>query len=438
MNTLKNFIAALAVFPTLLSCGCVTLPVTTDVDAEVILDDDGWLYCGDGRRELRVALAGRDTSDCRTAVNLLLLTDMKDTAAAMTRYGIFKGKDSDTVCFPVSVPPGFYRAEISLSGSEGTAVPVKVFNIGCDPEKIVSPQDRSGDFQEFWDRTLAELAAVDPQYVLTFLPDRSNDLRSVYRVDMKSFGGVSVSGIYAEPAAPGRYPAYITYMGYDSAPWYPDPSSNPEAVEFILSVRGQALNKRPGDKAGWVAQGIGSKETYYYRGAFMDVVRAVDFICSREKADSSRIFAEGGSQGGALTMIAAALDNRIKAIAPFVPFLSDFPDYFKIAPWPAQEVEAAADSLGISDEELYRTLSYFDVKNFADRIGCPVLMGFGLQDDVCPPHTNFAGYNLIKAEKRYVCFPEAGHHVETEAGWWKARNEFFDKILEQHFNIDNK
>ena len=427
----------MAVFPTILSCGCVTLPVTTDVDAEVILDDN-WLYCGNDKHGLRVALTNRDTSDCRTVVNLLLLTDMKDTAAAMTHYGIFKGKNSDTVCFPISLSPGFYQAQISLSGPDGEKVPVKTFNIGCNPEQIISPQDRLDDFQEFWDRTIAELAATEAQYTLTFLPECSNDLRNIYRVDMKSFGGVAVSGIYAEPAAPGKYPAYITYMGYNSAPWYPDPASNPEAVEFILSIRGQALNKKSGDKAGWITEGIGSRETYYYRGAFMDVVRAVDFISSREKVDSTRIFAEGGSQGGALTLIAAALDNRIKAIAPFVPFLSDFPDYFKIAPWPANEVKAAADSLGISDDELYRTLSYFDVKNFADMIECPVLMGFGLQDDVCPPHTNFAGYNLIKAEKQYICFPEAGHHVETESGWWKARNEFFDKILEQHFNIDKK
>ena len=161
----------------------------------------------------------------------------------------------------------------------------------------------------------------------------------------------------------------------------------------------------------------------------MDVVRAIDFVASREKADTSKIFAEGGSQGGAFTLVAASLDSRIKGIAPFVPFLSDFPDYFEIAPWPSAPVLEEAKRLGIGREDLFRTLSYFDVKNFTDRITCPVLMGFGLQDDVCPPHTNFAGYNHITSRKSYVTFPLAGHHVETEAGWWAARDSFFKKLI---------
>lgn len=91
---------------------------------------------------------------------------------------------------------------------------------------------------------------------------------------------------------------------------------------------------------------------------------------------------------------------------------------------------AAAKRLGISDEALYRTLSYVDVKNFTDRIHCPVLMGFGLQDDTCPPHTNFAGYNNIPADtdKSWICFPLSGHHVEREPGWNRARDEFFARV----------
>ncbi|MBO7640326.1 MAG: acetylxylan esterase, partial [Bacteroidales bacterium] len=62
-------------------------------------------------------------------------------------------------------------------------------------------------------------------------------------------------------------------------------------------------------------------------------------------------------------------------------------------------------------------------------IECPVLMGFGLQDPVCPPHTNFSGYNLIRTDKQWICFPFSGHHVEEEAGWWEARNAFFKPYL---------
>ena len=43
----------------------------------------------------------------------------------------------------------------------------------------------------------------------------------------------------------------------------------------------------------------------------------------------------GGSQGGALTIAGAALDNRLNAIAPAIQFMGDFPDYFKVGAWPA-------------------------------------------------------------------------------------------------------
>ena len=75
------------------------------------------------------------------------------------------------------------------------------------------------------------------------------------------------------------------------------------------------------------------------------------------------------------------------------------------------------------------SIDAFDIKNFAGRITCPVIMGFGLQDDVCPPHTNFAAYNQIPAPKQYVTFPLSGHHVEQEAGWWQARDAFFEEYL---------
>ena len=369
-------------------------------------------------------------------MTIIVATDKGEFVAS---FEATPSEGDDTLVFRQNLAPGFYTVTFSSSvGTTEVESPADCpdrnevlgrFNIGCDPEKIVSPQDKQPDFDEFWARTLAELAETDPDWKLTIIPERSNDIRRTYRVDMRSFGGEPISGIYMEPVKDGKYPVFINYMGYGSDVWYNDPSSRPEAIEFTLCVRNQALNRRPGEKDDWVTRGLGNKDTYYYRGAFMDVIRAIDFAASREKADTSKIFAEGGSQGGAFTLVAASLDSRIKGIAPFVPFLSDFPDYFDIASWPSTPVLEEAERLGISREDLFRTLSYFDVKNFTDRISCPVLMGFGLQDDVCPPHTNFAGYNHITSPKSYVTFPLSGHHVETEAGWWAARDEFFEKYL---------
>ena len=113
------------------------------------------------------------------------------------------------------------------------------------------------------------------------------------------------------------------------------------------------------------------------------------------------------------------------AIAPTIPFLSGYPDYVKTVHWPASVVINKQKELGLSDQEMYQTLSYFDIKNLAPWIKCPVIMGVGLQDEVCPPHTNFSGYNRISTEKEYHIYPLNGHN--TPPSWYDARMKFFDK-----------
>lgn len=357
--------------------------------------------------------------------DLSLMAETKDTVLL---EGYFVGDRHETLEFPLEhVQPGFYQVNLSwkageLSENYGT------FNIGIDPEMIISPQDKRPDFDDFWDSTLSELSAVPMEIVKEFSAEHSDSHRNSYRVEITSFGGEKIGGYLCEPVKEGKYPVYIDYMGYGADPYWYSPSSNPEAIEFLVSVRDQGIFKDGNER--WIDRGLESKETYYYRGAFCDVVRAVDFVASLEKADTSLIFARGESQGGAFTFISAALDSRIAAAAPAVPFLGDYEHYSQIVWWPVWEVFETADSQGISRKDLFETLSYFDVKNFTDRIKCPVYMAFGLQDPTCPPHTNFAGYNMISAQKKYLCVPTCGHAMWKEDIWRTERELWFKSIIE--------
>ena len=382
-------------------------------------DPDSWMYYGDGPRALEVCVASQTAGDYPLALALVrdvdLMSSTQDTLLLTpARAYVRPGRPARIRYRLDAAGPGFYQARLGAH---------QAFNIGINPERIESPQDKQPDFDAFWEQTLAELAAVPMDARMELVPEHSDSLRNTYRVSFRSLGDATAGGILCIPVREGKYPVSLELMGYGADPYWFNPAAAPDRIQFLVSVRGQGIFKEPEGR--WIDRGLESRERVYYLGAFCDVVRAIDFVCSLDRTDPSRIFAWGDSQGGAFTWIAGSLDHRVRAIAPSVPFLSDYPDYARIVSWPVHEVFEAADAAGIARDELFRTLSYFDIKNFTDRVQCPVYMAFGLQDPTCPPHTNFAGYNQVSAPKQFHCEPLCGHAMWKERAWQRIRAAFF-------------
>lgn len=401
------------------------------VRLQVQVDDDDYIFLGDTSLNIKVELQNTNTWNVAGALKVTLTTDAYELVSGNSMDIKLKGKGSFQKDFTYTNPlPGFYRYTVQFFRTDELVCEKKI-NVGYEPEKIASPTDAQPDFEEFWDMNLAELAKIAPNYQLTLLPDVSTADYDMYLVEMNSFGNELIRGYYSKSKKNGQHPVIIEYMGYGSEPYYPNRSWDGYSY-FVLSIRGQALNK-PYNKYGtWVNYGLDSQYNYYYRGAFMDVVRAIDFVCSRAEIDATRIGVKGGSQGGALSFVAAALDKRITVAAPNIPFLSDYPDYFSIAPWPKKDIEIyMKDNPGTTWEEILRVLSYFDIKNFAPWIECPLIMGIGVQDNVCPPHINFAAYNQVLSEKRWMAFPEFAHSVG------KAYYEESQKFFREKLNVEN-
>ena len=329
--------------------------------------------------------------------------------------------------------PGFYHATVMVDGEA-----VRTFIFGYDASEMIVSPDMQADFNDFWNTAKAELAQIEPQYTLTELTDKSTSKRKVYLLEMKSVPDGTGEGIvrafYAEPTGPDTYPAILHFCAYDSGGglWIPGGDDNPSQIDVVVSTRGQSINNRPpytNEYGDWFTYGIGDKDTWYYRGAFMDCLRALDFLLTREKVQPQNIFAEGASQGGALAIAVAALgDGHINAIAPALPFLGDLPHFIELVMWAANVVRGHQQALGMSDAEINAMLSYFDTKNLATLVTCPVLMDFSLQDSSCPPHTTWAIYNnLSSSEKRYVLNPAIGHEIgET---WVAELYSFIDSHL---------
>ncbi len=358
-----------------------------------------------------------------------------------------KSTQSFDITTEETLAPGFYRASCTVNN-----IIAKDFNFGISPSEIIAEPDKQADFDTFWDNAIAQLPEINDETItLIEIPSKSSSAVKVYFVEMLSVpdgligDAVTVRGYYLEPQEVKKYPVIIHYMGYDflnGEYFLPCPSggSSPQFAEFYLSTRGQQINNRKADKredgiakdftniyGDWFAYNFGKKDSYYYRGAFMDCVQAIRFMASRPTSDVNNIFAEGSSQGGGFAYAAAGLtDIPLRAIASCVAFLGDYPNYFQSAFWPANVARKNQGTM--SDEEMYAFLSYFDTKNLATRITCSVIACSTIQDDICPPQTNTAPFNnLSVTDKEMHYYPNLKHVIPK--GWVEKYMNFFrDRI----------
>lgn len=407
---------------------------------------NNWVYAA--RPSLTIHVENPYVEAVTANAEIEITTDKMEPVTVLTasREIPANGADDIVLTTDADLAAGFYKATCIINDDLARA-----FVFAINPTAVISAPDAQSDFTDFWAAAKTQLEAIDMNPVLTEITAKSTANRKVYLVEFNSIpDGLSgepvvVRGYYCEPQDGQPHPVIMHYAGYDSdyrpggqdvKPYCPSGDSEPDYAEFYLSTRGQSINNRAADEretdghgdftntyGDWFAFHFGDKDSYYYRGAFMDCVQAIRFMASRPTSDMTNLFAEGQSQGGAFTYAAAALSSyTFRAIAPGIAFMGDYPDYFNIVNWPAYVARENQGSM--TDVELFAFLSYFDTKNLATAISCPVIACIGLQDDVCPPHTNIAPYNnLAVTDKQLIINPELMHQVSNT--WYNEMMAFF-------------
>ena len=284
---------------------------------------------------------------------------------------------------------------------------------------------RPGDFDDYWASALAELDATKPNVEMKPVDVLGNTNAELFDLYFTGVGGARVYAKYLRPkgaAKPG--PAILQFHGYSasSGDWSDKLNFvNEGYVVAALDCRGQGGLSEDNSQVigntreGHLIRGLdGPPEKLLFRQIFLDTAQLARIVMAQPEVDLHRVGSMGGSQGGALALICAALEPRIRRTASVFPFLSDYQrvwemDLAKDAYNDLKQYFRRFDPLHERTEEIFTKLGYIDIQHLTQRIKSDVLMGITLMDNICPPSTQFAAYNKITSKKEAVIYRDFGH-----------------------------
>ncbi len=293
-------------------------------------------------------------------------------------------------------------------------------------ELYVGTNPRPHDFEKYWEKALDEMRSVDCNVNMT---EANFKTPAVECFDMY-FTGVNGARIYVKHLRPkdraAKIPAVLQFHGYGyyNGSWSADKLAYAASgcAVFAMDVRGQGgrsedVSRVTGNTLhGHIIRGLenADPQKLFFRDVFLDTAQLARIVMELDYVDETKVYAVGGSQGGALTLACAALEPRIARAAAASPFLSDYKRVWDMdmdmqAYEELREYFRHFDPRHEREEEIFMKLGYIDLQNLAPRIKGDTLMFTGLRDNVCPPSTQYAVYNKLLCRKKHILYPDYGH-----------------------------
>lgn len=283
---------------------------------------------------------------------------------------------------------------------------------------------KPADHQAYWERGLAQMRALGTDCELKPAAFRAPGV-DCYDLYFIGVGGARVYAKLLIPQDKDNCPALVRFHGYsgDSGDWMHHLAyAKAGFVVAAMDCRGQGGKSQDvggvlgNTLNGQIIRGLDDPDPdkLLTRALFLDAAQLARIVMALPQVDATRVGATGGSQGGALTLACAALEPRIKRLAPVYPFMCDYQrvwnmDLAVAAYNELREFFRRFDPQHKREEAIFTKLGYIDLQHLAHRIKGDTLMLVGLMDTICPPSTQFAAYNKIAADKRYELWPDFGH-----------------------------
>jgi cephalosporin-C deacetylase len=275
-------------------------------------------------------------------------------------------------------------------------------------EKLQVPLSKESDFESFWKSTLDTYLPKNSTPVLVDFPTPMKHV-DVKDVTIQGFNGDPIKGWFlASRAADTESPCIIMYDGYGGGRGLPHEWLfwvNVGYRVLVMDTRGQGGGFRLSDTPdgsyprasqtpGFMTQGVLNKDDYYYRRVFVDAGAFINAATQLPGVNPERIIVAGGSQGGGISLAAAALSDKLFAAMPDVPFLCNFKKATQMVDtYPYHEISLYCRIHRDKVDQVFSTLSYFDCMNLVTMAKVPALISIGMHDPVCPPDTIFAMRN---------------------------------------------
>ena len=324
--------------------------------------------------------------------------------------------------------PGFRDLRLSVTVDSTTYM--HHVKVGFSVDKIRPWTQEPADFTTFWQNSISEMRQQqDLSYTQEPAKEYTTDKIDCYLIKLKIDRNYSLYGYLFLPknAKSGTCPAVLCPPGAGIKTikeplrhkYYAENGFirleteihglDPRLPQSVFNDVSRAFN---GSGTGYLESGIDNRDRYYMRHVYLGLVRCLDLLTSLPQWDGKNLAVQGGSQGGALSLVAAGLDRRVTQCIVNHPALSDMAAY--VEPGRTGGYPHFNKMRGVLTPGNIKTLAYYDVVNFARHITCPVYMTWGYNDDACPPTTSYAVWNTLKCPKESLITP-INEHWTSEA-----------------------
>lgn len=431
---MKHFMKTLLL---LLATVCV-LPVAAqirgyNIQVNVVPDHQDWTYKVGETATFRISVTKSATPLAGAVIDYEagpeMYQDVKKTAVVLKDGTLtVKGKMSK---------PGFYRVDVktTIGGKEYKGACAAAFS----PEQLKPTTVNPADFDQFWQNAISEARHTDLNPTKCLLPERCTKDVNVYEVSFQNVRwGSRTYGILCEPVKPGKYPALLRVPGAGVRPYGGDIyTASKGAVTLEIGIHGipvtmqQSVYDDLGQGAlnGYWEFGMDNRDKSYYKHVVLGCIRALDYIEQYTPWNGKELGVTGSSQGGFLSLATAGLDCRITFYAPVHAALCDHTASLKgvACGWPHYFYW----NKGKGMEKQIETSRYYDGVNFARRITNAQTgwFSFGYNDDVVPPTTAWATYNIVKGPKSITPYQQTAHF------WYQEQWDEWENWLLTQMNI---